>query len=52
VTTDQRGFPRPADGDGSMTVECDIGAYELNIPIFMDGFESGSTKPWSAVGPS
>lgn len=28
ITTDQRGFQRPADGAG--TLRCDIGAYELN----------------------
>jgi len=32
VTTDQRGEPRPADGDGDGTALCDIGAYELQPP--------------------
>ncbi|MCI0397112.1 MAG: right-handed parallel beta-helix repeat-containing protein [Chloroflexi bacterium] len=27
-STDQRGFPRPVDGNGDTTVVCDIGAYE------------------------
>jgi len=32
VTTDQRGEPRPADGDSDGTALCDIGAYELQPP--------------------
>jgi CSLREA domain-containing protein len=28
-TTDQRGLPRPADGNGDGTATCDIGAFEL-----------------------
>lgn len=28
LTTDQRGAPRPVDGDGDGTVNCDIGAFE------------------------
>lgn len=30
-STDQRGAPRPVDGDGDGTAACDIGAFELNI---------------------
>jgi hypothetical protein len=30
LTTDQRGFFRPADGDGNFTSRCDLGAYEFN----------------------
>lgn len=30
-TTDQRGQPRPRDGDRSGTAECDIGAYEAAV---------------------
>src|SRR5436309_665215 len=29
---DQRGVPRPFDGNGDGTPTCDIGAYEFNIP--------------------
>lgn len=30
-TTDQRGQPRPVDGDRSATAECDVGAYEAAV---------------------
>jgi CSLREA domain-containing protein len=29
LTTDQRGFPRPVDGNNDNVLRCDIGAYEL-----------------------
>jgi len=29
TTTDQRGAPRPQDGDGNTVADCDIGAFEL-----------------------
>jgi uncharacterized repeat protein (TIGR01451 family) len=32
LTTDQRGKPRPADGDVNGTARCDIGAFELQGP--------------------
>jgi hypothetical protein len=31
LTTDQRGQPRPADGDGDGVATCDIGAFELQL---------------------
>jgi len=31
--TDQRGFGRPADGDGDSTAKCDIGAYEKDAVL-------------------
>ena len=51
LTTDQRGYPRPDDGDMSGTDECDIGAYELVLTIFSDGFETGNTTAWSNTVP-
>ncbi len=30
LTTDQRGFVRPVDGDGNSVGRCDLGAYEFN----------------------
>ena len=32
--TDQRGFPRPIDGDGINGPRCDIGAYEAELKVF------------------
>jgi CSLREA domain-containing protein len=31
VTTDQRGRPRPVDGDGDNIATCDLGAFELQV---------------------
>ncbi len=50
LSIDQRGMPRPVDGDGDTDADCDIGAYEaselLPPPVFADGFESGDTSEW------
>jgi hypothetical protein len=35
LTTDQRGFPRPFDGNGDGTKRCDIGAYEYGFQAFI-----------------
>jgi len=43
---DQRGLPRPNDDDGDGEAACDLGAAERG-PIFVDGFESGSTDRWN-----
>jgi predicted outer membrane repeat protein len=32
ITTDQRGEPRPADGNGDSIATCDIGAFEVQPP--------------------
>lgn len=48
---DQRGAERPVDGAGGPAAVCDIGAVERGAepPIFSDGFNGGSTNPWTAV---
>ncbi len=44
-SVDQRGQPRPFDGDGDLTARCDIGAVEMQVinaddpRLFSDGFE-------------
>jgi hypothetical protein len=46
ILTDQRGYPRPTDDDGDAAPECEVGAIERG-PVFLDGFEVGSTINWS-----
>ncbi|REJ74508.1 MAG: right-handed parallel beta-helix repeat-containing protein [Acidobacteria bacterium] len=56
LLVDQRGFPRPSDGDGDGTAACDKGAWEKpagpdpNL-IFLDGFESGDFSAWTSFTP-
>ena len=47
---DQRGAPRPFDGDGVGDAICDVGAFEFSdIDVFFDGFESGDAGAWSST---
>jgi len=39
VTSDQLGTPRPIDGDGNGSLNCDLGAIEYSIRVFGNGFE-------------
>ena len=50
-TTDQRGVGRPQDGDDDGTATSDIGAFEVEQPLFADGFETGNTFMWSGWVP-
>ncbi len=50
--TDQRGAPRPFDGDDDEVPVCDVGAFEVSSSeIFFDGFESGGTEAWPFTSP-
>lgn len=40
LAKDQRGIPRPLDGDGDGVAACDVGAIEIDLElIFYDGFD-------------
>jgi CSLREA domain-containing protein len=51
VDTDQRGVPRPLDGNGDGLARCDMGAVEVDWSLFEDGFESGGLAAWSSYQP-
>lgn len=44
---DQRGNPRPLDGDANGQAFCDLGAIELGGDLFASGFETGDASEWS-----
>lgn len=48
--TDQRGIPRPQDGDLGGTAQCDVGAFEYG-GLFIDGLESGDCSAWLSTLP-
>jgi hypothetical protein len=48
IPTDQRGFPRPRDGNNDGTARCDIGAYEVPAAVTASTewyFAEGHTGP-------
>lgn len=45
LPTDQRAEPRPRDGDQDGNPDCDIGAFELDVGSFGDGFENLGRRP-------
>jgi len=48
--TDQRGAPRPQDGDGDGVSTCDIGAFELDdVPSVCDITYSLSNNKWQQI---
>lgn len=45
INQDQRGVPRPANGNGDATAECDIGAFEVEATVA--GADCGDGVPLS-----
>ena len=48
-SVDQRGAPRPQDGDDNGSAVCENGSFEEAPILFPDGFESGNTTAWSST---
>ncbi|MCB1054423.1 MAG: hypothetical protein KDD11_02795, partial [Acidobacteria bacterium] len=52
ISYDERGLPRPIDGDGDGEAACDIGAYERQARdrhLIFDDFNAGDLSAWSRV---
>ncbi len=47
--TDQRGIPRPQDGDSDGTAVCDIGSYELVLPPILVTISGTSEEVFGRV---
>jgi hypothetical protein len=45
--TDQRGRPRPVDGDGDGVWRCDMGAFESLPILYVEAGASGSCSSWA-----
>lgn len=52
LASDQRGEPRPADGDGDGIARCDTGALEQQIPLASPQAVAASLNPRSALAGS
>lgn len=50
MVDEQRGIPRPVDGDGDGIALCDMGSIEAG-GVYGNGFESGSTTAWGSATP-
>ena len=48
-TDDQRGFPRPNDGDNNSSALCDIGAYEYGLGYFIRDLIMTETESTQSV---
>jgi hypothetical protein len=51
IAVDQRGLPRPRDGDGDTTPVCDIGAFELQEQVSATPSPSPSPSPGPSPSP-
>jgi parallel beta-helix repeat protein len=50
VDTDQRGYPRPIDGDYDSIADCDVGAYEYIPPPLPSPSPVPTLSQWGMIG--